>query len=163
MKTLNQVIYEYGELVKSGDIKRAYLGIINFMKDFRQNLKKSHPEFSISGDIYQGYMDINFFSMEPEFLRNMDLKVIIAFVHSKTEFEIWLSSNNQKVLDRFKKQLKDQDLGEYSLCQDLSTSSLIEKSLVENPDFDKADKLKEELTNKIIEFIKDMEDILIDL
>ena len=65
MKSLNKLIYDYGKQVESGNIKLAYQGLMDFIMRLRVEFKDEYPNLHVSGKIYQGYMDISFFTLSP--------------------------------------------------------------------------------------------------
>jgi hypothetical protein len=161
MKSLNKSIYEYGKQVEKGDIRKAYRGLMDFIKGLRIYFKDHYPEYGVSGNIYQGYMDITFFSFAPKALKDRDLKLAIVFVHEKIEFEVWLTGRNTEIQTKYRELLRKKTLSKYSVSTDeKGVSSIIEHTLVENPDFDNPQDLTKQIEFGVEDFIKDIEKLL---
>ena len=62
MKTLNELIAEYTHHLQQGEIQIAYKGILEFIGKLRAEFIKKHPHYDVGG-IYQGYMDMSYFSL----------------------------------------------------------------------------------------------------
>ncbi|MGB6407382.1 MAG: hypothetical protein WBF39_07890, partial [Planococcus donghaensis] len=60
MKGLNQLIHEYTNQLKDGELQAAYNGILTFIGKLRIGLIKKYPQNEI-GSLYQGHMDVTFF------------------------------------------------------------------------------------------------------
>ena len=161
MESLNKSIYEYGKLVEKGDIRKAYQGLIDFLKGLRIYFKDNYPDYSVSGDIYQGYMDMSFFSLSSKVLKDKNLKVAIVFIHEKIEFEVWLTGRNIEIKTKYREFLRECDLSKYPISTDeKGVSSIIEYLLVENPDFDNQFELTKLIEVGVKNFIKDIENLL---
>ncbi len=161
MKSLNDNIYEYGKQVEKGDIKIAYQGIMNFILGLRTYLKNKYPEHSVSGNVYQGNMDMTFFSLSPKSFKEKDLKFAIVFIHEKTMFEVWLTGRNSDVQMKYRQLFRKTNSEKYSVSPDeKGISSIIESVLVEYPNFDNPVELTNIIDNGLISFIEDMEKLL---
>ena len=80
MNNLNQLIANYTQALNQGEIQIAYKGIMEFMGKLRAELIKKYPEYQVSG-IYQGYMDMSYFSMASDSLKDKGLKIAIVYLH----------------------------------------------------------------------------------
>lgn len=61
MQSLNESLLEYGKLLRETNMQAAYKGLIQYMKVLRKHFKEQHPEYDVSVNLYQGYMDLTFF------------------------------------------------------------------------------------------------------
>ncbi|MBT2582840.1 hypothetical protein [Planococcus sp. ISL-109] len=68
MKTLNQLIHDYTGYLRQGEIQAAYKGILEFIGKLRADFIGKYPHNDI-GSIYQGYMDMTYFSLTTEPLK----------------------------------------------------------------------------------------------
>ncbi|GEK88254.1 hypothetical protein SAMN04488100_11833 [Alkalibacterium putridalgicola] len=158
MASLNESMIAYGELIKETDLQQAYKGLMQFMKDLRTHLKEKHLEYDVSANLYPGYLDLTFFSFTTELSKKKDLKYMVVFIHEKTEFQIWLSGRNRKVMSAYHEKFKSYKMGDYTLTSDeTGMSAIIESSLVEDPDFDQLTELTRQIDTGIDIFIKDIE------
>lgn len=160
MESLNEHIMEYSAQLRKGRIQKAYKGIMNFMSDMKGYLERKHPEYS-SGSLYFGYMDMSYFAFTPPALKEMKLKIAVVYLHEECRFELWLAASNRKVRSDYIEFLSTKDIGKYTLSQaSHEVDSIIASIMVEQPDFDNPEKLKEKIEAGTIEFAGDMISIL---
>ena len=142
MRSFNQYMNEYRKQIKKGDIKKAYRGLMEYILGLRLHLKRHYPDYFVSGSIYYGYMDMTYFSFTPEALKRRRLKIAIVFIHDTCRFEVWLSGYNKQVQTKYWKLVKDNDWNEYRIPSTTKdVDSIVEKTLVKNPDFSDLDAL----------------------
>ena len=96
MKTLNELIEGYTNHLKQGEIQTAYKGILEFLGKLRAAFIKNHPDYDVIS-LYQGYMDMSYFSLSTKVLKAKGLKIAIVYLHEKGDFEIWLSARNRAI------------------------------------------------------------------
>nr|WP_320024135.1 hypothetical protein [uncultured Acetobacterium sp.] len=96
MKTLNILIEEYTNQLQLGEIQIAYRGILEFMGQLRAAFIKKYPHYDVS-NIYQGYLDMSYFSLSTKPLKDKGLKIAIVYLHEKGSFEVWLSARNRDI------------------------------------------------------------------
>ncbi|BDZ71906.1 DUF7000 family protein [Methanobacterium petrolearium] len=92
----HEYMQEYKNQLENGNIQEAYRGLMGYIRDLRIYFKNKYHEYSVSG-IYQGYMDMTYFSFTPESLMHRKLKIAIVFIHETFRFEVWLAGSNKKV------------------------------------------------------------------
>jgi ABC-type transport system substrate-binding protein len=112
MKTLNKQIAAYTQQLQQGEIQIAYKGILEFIGKLRAAFIKKYPHYDVSS-IYQGYLDMSYFSLSTKSLKDKGLKIAIVYLHEKGSFEVWLSARNrdiarthQSILDRLSDEMK---------------------------------------------------------
>ena len=160
MGSLNEHIMEYSSQLRKGRIQKAYKGIMSFMSDTKVYLEKAHSEYS-SSSLYFGYMDMTYFAFTPPALKEMKLKIAVVFLHEECRFELWLAGINRKVRSDYIEFLSIKDIGKYKLSQARpGMDSIIASIIVEQPDFDNPEKLKEKIEAGVIQFAGDMISIL---
>ncbi len=161
MASLQDSMTEYRKLLKSGDVQKAYRGLMRYIMDLRMHFKDKYPGYLISGSIYEGYMDMTYFSFFPETLKQRNLKIAIVFLHEDFQFEVWLAGFNKKVQAEYLKLFREGGWGRYPLAQAASGADYIMKSvLVSKPDFNDTKSLTEQIEQGTLTFIKDIEDSL---
>ncbi|MDD3307842.1 MAG: hypothetical protein PHO29_12205 [Acetobacterium sp.] len=69
MKTLNKRIEEYTQQLQQGEIQIAYKEILAFIDKLRAAFIKKCPYYDVSS-IYQGYLDISYFSLSTKSLKD---------------------------------------------------------------------------------------------
>lgn len=160
MDKINDLIMEYQLQLKRGAIQKAYREILGFISGLKTHLKRTYPSFHFSA-LYQGYMDMTYFSFTPEELKEKDLKIALVYLHEENRFEAWLSAVNRGVAEEYIEQLKDMDTSGYRIVEASPGIDYITlKILTESPDFDDPKKLIDEIELKSISFIRDMTELL---
>ena len=95
LESFHESMVEYRKQLEKGAIKEAYRGLMDYIMGLKSYFSNKYPEYSVSGSIYCGYMDMTYFSLVPELLKRRKLKVAIVFVHETFRFEVWLSGQNK--------------------------------------------------------------------
>jgi hypothetical protein len=161
MKPLSVYISEYRKQIEKGDIKVAYKKLMEYMMELRNHLKNKYPYYSVSGNLYFGYMDMTYFSVVPKSLKDKKLKIAVVFIHDKISFEVWLSGINKQIQLIFWKKLKETGFDKYRIPLTIKgKDSIVEFDLVNQPDFDNLTKLTEQIEKGTIKFIQDIETYL---
>ncbi len=160
MESLREHMFEYRKQLEKGHVQEAYMGLMGFIGNLRTYLKNKYPEYSVSG-IYQGYMDMTYFSFTPESLKSLKLKIAVVFIYDTFKFEVWLAGSNKNVQKEYWELLKKGGLQKYYLPSDIKgIDSIVENVLVENPDFGDLDILTEEIEDGTTKFIGDVVEFL---
>jgi hypothetical protein len=156
MNSLNQHMKKYNEYLKEGHIQIAYRSIMEMMSQLKVTWDNKYPE-TPSGALYAGYMDMTFISIKPAVLSDLDLRVSIVYLHESHTFEVWLVARNRKIQANIHSQLKNKELGKYSLTKlGPGIDSIIASTLDSKPNFDDMDRLIDALIEKTQHFILDM-------
>lgn len=158
MESLSKSLSEYGKLLKETDLQKAYKSLMNYMKELRKHFKEKYPEYDVSENLYQGYLDLTFFSLTTKLANQKQLKYMIVFRHDSTQFEVWLSGRNRAIMSEYHKKFSKDPLKNYFLTADAKgMPSIIESILVKNPDFDNMAKLTDQIDIGVINFIQEIE------
>ena len=161
MKSLQENMVEYKKQLEKGVIQKAYQGLMEYMLSLKNHFGTKYPDFSVSGSMYSGYMDMTYFSVFPKSLKNRELKIAIVFVYDSFRFEVWLSGRNQQVLAKYWKIVKDSGWDKYQLAaQGKWADSILEHVLVYNPDFSDLEALTKQIDQEASKFIRDVESFL---
>jgi hypothetical protein len=161
MKSFHEYITEYRKQLKKGDIKEAYKGLMEYIMDLRVHFKNKYPDYFVSGSIYYGYMDMTYFSFFPESLKQQKLKIAIVFIHDTFRFEVWLAGYNKQVQTKYWKLFKESNWNKYHIPSTIiGADSIIEYTLVDNPDFSDLNTLTKQIEKDTLKFIRDIEDFL---
>ena len=135
MKTLNQLINEYTSLLQQGEIQAAYKGILESIGKLRADFIKKYPLYEI-GSIYQGYMDMTYFSLITEQLKNKGLKIAIVYLHEKGAFEVWLSARNRDTAKKYDSVISSISNYIDVFHDNANQDAIIEYTLISDPDFE---------------------------
>jgi len=161
MGSLQEYMIEYRNQLEKGAIQKAYKGLMEYIMDLRTHLAGKYPDYVVSGSIYYGYMDITYFSFFPKSLKDRKLKIAIVFVHETFRFEVWLAGYNKQVQMKYWKLLKASDWNKYHIVPTTEgVDSILECTLIENPDFNDIDTLTNQIERSALEFIMDVEGFL---
>jgi hypothetical protein len=111
MKTLNQLIKVYTCLLKQGEVQAAYRGIIEFVGKLRADYTKNYPNYDVSS-VYQGYMDMTYFSLSTKLLKEKGLKIASSTCTTRVLRSMALRRNrdiSKRIRIRYK-QFKSDDI-----------------------------------------------------
>ena len=159
MDSINDAVKEYTTQLSKGQIQKAYKGIMTFMSGLSTYFEKNCPDYIVSS-LYYGYMDMTYFALTPAALKQKKLKIAIVYLHEQGKFEVWLAGSNKKVQAEYINLLRLKSIGNYHLSEVLpGVDSIIESTLVEQPDFDNPEDLRKQIATKIIQFADDMRSI----
>ena len=146
MKALNQLINDYTCHVQQGEIQIAYKGILEFIGKLRADFIKKYPHYD-SSSVYQGYMDMSYYSLSTKPLKEKGLKIAIVYLHEKGCFEVWLSARNREISKRYDSTFCGKNFdGMKVFHDDDNQDAIIECTLTSSPDFE-----EQELLINIIE------------
>ena len=127
----------------------------------RSYFENQYPDFSVSGSVYQGYMDMTYFAFFPQSLKFRKLKVGIVFVHCPFRFEVWLLGYNKGVQAKYWKLFKESGWNKYRIPSTTKwVDSILEGILVDNPDFSDLNALTQQIERGTLNFIDDVESFL---
>ncbi len=160
MSSFQEYMKEYRKQLEKGHIQEAYKGLMNYVMGLRVHLKNKYPEYFISG-IYQGYMDMTYFSFTPESLRSKKLKIAIVFIYNTFRFEVWLAGSNKNIQNKYWKLFKESEWNKYQIPSNIKgIDSILEHIIVESPDFSDLDALTKEIEIDTLKFLNDVESFL---
>lgn len=160
MDKISGLIAEYQLQLQKGMIQKAYREILGFISSLKVHLKKTYPSFQFSA-LYQGYMDMTYFSFTPVELKEKDLKIALVYLHEENRFEAWLSAVNRGVAEKYIQLLKGKDTLGYRIIESApGVDYIIIKILTDRPDFDDPKRLIDEIELKSLSFIRDMTNLV---
>jgi hypothetical protein len=152
---------EYRRQLEKGAIQKAYKGLMDYFMDLRTHFNKKYPDYSGSGNIYFGYMDMTYYALFPKSLKDRGLKIAIVFLHCQFRFEVWLSGINKQVQGKYWKLFKESGWTKYPIVSSLKgADSIVEGVLVEDPDFNDLDGLTKKIEGGTLKFIQEVEGFL---
>ena len=157
MGSFHEAMHEYHQQLEKGAIQKAYLGLMQYMQGLRTHFQQKHPEFVVSGSLYFGYMDMTYFAIAPQALKQQGLKIAIVFLHEAFRFEVWLAGNNKQIQSKYWKLLKESGWERYRLVPTTQgADSILEHVLVEQPDFRDLDALTTRIEDATLQFTEDV-------
>ncbi len=150
MKALNQLINEYTCLLQQGEVQIAYKSILEFIGRLRAECIRKHPDFDIGG-VYQGYMDMSYFSLSTKLLKEKGLKIAIVYLHEKGAFEVWLSARNREIAKKFEFLLTERGAGMFH--DSANPDAIVECTLTSAPDFEDQAALMNGIVEGVEQFV----------
>ena len=160
MKTLNKLIEEYTNHLQQGEIQIAYKGIMDFLGKLRAEFVKEHPHYDVSS-IYQGYMDMSYFSLSTKLLKEKGLKIAIVYLHDKGSFEVWLSARNRDIAKGYISILNSNIAGDANLFHDNNNpDAVIECILTSIPNFEDQSLLIDTINKGVEKFVTTIIELL---
>lgn len=157
--SLNDAMKEYRKQLDKGIINYAYQGLMDYMLTLKTYFMKNYPDYSVSSNLYLGYMDMTYFSIVPSALKIRKLKIAVVFIHEKLCFEVWLAAVNKKVQRAYWQLMKDSDWTKYRLVPNpQGVDAIMEHTIIEAPDFSDLDRLTKQIEEETLAFIKVIED-----
>ncbi len=162
IKSLNEYIKEYKTQLEKGDIKEAYKGLMEYIMDLRTYFNNKYPDYFVSGSIYQGYMDMTYFSFIPESLKSKKLRNAIVFCYDTFRFEVWLVGYNKQIQTKYRKLFKESNWNKYHIpSRTKGVDYIMDYILVDNPDFSDLDALTKQIEEGTLKFINDVKGLTI--
>jgi hypothetical protein len=161
MDDLNLLMQEYKHQLDRGTLQKAYRGLMDYVMGLRTHLHAKYPNYAISGGIYYGFMDMTYFSFQPDSLSRRQLKVAIVFIHQTCQFELWLAAANKQVQSSYWQLIRDAGWDQYRLVPSIKgADAILEHILVANPDFADPQPLTAQIESGALQFIADVEGFL---
>lgn len=161
MKSLQENMVEFRKQLEIGAIQKAYLGLMEYMMSLKHHFSNKYPEYATPGSLYNGYMDMTYFSILPRSLKDRDLKIAIVFLYDTFRFEIWLSGKNKQVLAKYWQIFSESQWNRYKIVEPAKgVDSVVEHILVDNPDFSDLATLTNKIEQETLKFIQDIEGFL---
>ncbi len=161
MESFQEYMAEYHAQLDKGVIQKAYKGLMEYIMELRMHFQHDYPEYFVSGNLYAGYMDMTYFSINPPTLKDRKLRIAIVFIHQALHFEAWLAGYNKQVQAQYWKAIKENGWNKYHIAPTIKGSdSIIESVLVDQPDFGDLPALTRRIETAALRFISDVESIL---
>jgi hypothetical protein len=158
MPSLNESLLEYQEQLQKGMIQKAYKGLMDFMQGLRSVIQKEHPDLKVSGALYFGYMDMTYFAVIPDSLKDRHLKIAVVFLHKEYRFEVWLSAANRDIGKEIWQLFSQSSWHEFHLVPSPERSdSIVEYVVTDQPDFDHPEELTRQIISAVEYFITGIE------
>lgn len=161
MSSLPEAMRAYKKQLQEGQIITAYQGLMAYFNELRLHFEKSYPHIQVPKNIYYGYMDMTYFAIIPEELKERELKVAVVFPHQEFRFEAWLAARNKTIQARVWKAIQASGWTEYPLVpQGKGVDGILFQVLVQDPDFSDLPALTHQIESGVLSFIANLEDFL---
>ena len=161
MKTLNELIAAYTYHLQRGEMQIAYKGILEFLGKLRSAFIKKYPHYDVSS-VYQGYMDMSYFSLGTKSLKDKGLKIAVVYIHEKGNFEVWLSARNRDIAKSYLSTLSSHVSGDVNLFHDLNNPDAIRECILTSaPNFEDQSLLIDTIVQGVEKFVTTIDGCLI--
>ncbi|UCE12965.1 MAG: hypothetical protein JSV04_12335 [Candidatus Heimdallarchaeota archaeon] len=161
MNSFHANMKEYRKQLEKGSIKAAYQELMVYFRELRSYFKQKFPDFSVSGSIYYGYMDMTYFHFFPKSLRDRKLKIVVLFIHDTFTFEVWLAGLNKQIQSQYLKLFSEGNWNKYHIASTTKgVDSIIDHILIDNPDFSDTTALTKEIERGTLKFLENVETYL---
>jgi hypothetical protein len=158
MDALQENMIEFHKQLQKGMITNAYRGLIEYITSLKNYLKNKYPAYIVSASIYQGYLDMTYFSFSPQSFKDQNLKIAIVFNYEAFQFEAWLAGSNRRFRDQYWKLIKESGWDQYRIVTPgAGVDAILEHILVANPDFSDLTSLTYRIDEQTLIFIKNIE------
>lgn len=161
MGSFHESIPEYREQIEKGSVRKVYKGSMEYIHELRLHFKNKYPDYFVSGNVQNGYMDFTYFYFIPKSLKRRKLKIVIFFIHDTFTFHIWLAGYNKSVQKEYWKLFTDSGWKRYPLASTVKgVDYIIDHTLIDHPDFSDLDRLTKQIEKGTLAFIKEIEKFL---
>ncbi len=158
MKNLNKYVSIYKKQLEKGDILIAYNELVKFVMKLRTDFIKSlSDQYSFAG-ILHGYMDYTYFYYSNDFLKSKKLKFGLVLNHLEMRFEVWLLGNTIPNQRKYWELLKTTKWNKGKT--EMPKYSILETTLVENPDFNNLDLLTKQIETQMLKVSEEILDYI---
>ncbi len=159
MKTMNQLISDYTSCLRQGEIQIAYKAIMEFMNRLRSHYIKKHPDYD-TGSVYQGFMDMTYYSLGTKPLKDKGLKIAVVYLHEKGVFEVWLSARNREIAKQYES-IGINTSSDILLFHDAGNQdAIVECTLTSAPDFEDQASLINIIEQNVQKFVAETANLL---
>jgi len=160
-RTSNITLSSYKKQSSQCEAPLDYHELIKYMKELRAFFIKEYDPYFKEGNVYQGSPDFSYFSLTTAELKKQKLKFVIILNHKLLSFSICLSGQNKSIRKKYWQMFKDSDWNKYHLVESIDDSlSIIDHTIVENPDFSNRRTLTEQIEAESLKFINELREIL---
>ena len=160
MSSIKKEMEELKRQLEKGSIQKAYQALLSYMMGLRTHFMNTLAGTSVSA-LYQGSMDITFFTLAPSSLGVRYLKVPIVFNYKTFGFEAWLAGRNRQVQRQYWELFKDGQWPNYRVAASAKGDfSILECDLATHFDLDDPDALTASIETATVAFIDDIERFL---
>lgn len=161
MSSLQKAMDFYNNQLQEGQIITAYQGLMAYFNSLRLHFQKNYPHYQVPSNIYYGYMDMTYFAVIPESLKDRGLKIAVVFPHPEFRFEAWLAARNKGIQSKVWEAIQASGWKRYPLIpQGKGVDGILTSVLAQDPDFSDLEVLTSQIETGTLAFIQDLEEYL---
>jgi len=139
---LNARISAYRKAFASGELQDTYQRLVGLVQALRTEFSKKYKGEYAVATLLHGYIDFTYFYLQNDYLKKNNLKFAIVFNHHQAHFELWMLGQTKDVQIRYWEKLKGV---EWVNPETMPKYSIVEVTLLANPDFDNSDRLADSI------------------
>lgn len=155
---INESIAAYKKQLENGKLRDTYEFLLKFMMSAKSHFEKEYGDTYSAGNISPGYMDFTYFPFFNNAMRKNLLRFGIVLNHRQMQFELWLMGQNASIQARYWNLLKNSKWNKHR--PDMPKYSVLETTLVQNPNFEDSDKLTKDILSAAVASAKEIEDYI---
>lgn len=134
MSDFSKRVERYTEVLKAYNVQESYKKIILYTRSLRQVFLKNDQNLG-AGGLYEGLMDMTYFSIATDVLLKIELKLALVFVHGKGSLELWVSGRNREVMKKYRSHFfADPGFSLPAFHEEDNVDALLEFTLAEGKD-----------------------------
>ncbi len=161
IKINSNYISDYKKIIQTTNLQNGYQEFIKFFRYLRTYLEKEMSEYIFTSNIIENNMDYSYFQFTSKKLKSKNLKIVIAFIHQKFDYEIWLSGINRKTQNYYYDNLKNEVL-KYNLTNNPNKTDYILRTKILNEcDYNNIELTVGEIKLSIEDFINNIKCLLL--
>lgn len=142
---MNELVGIYKKVLADGQFQLTYQYLVGVIQNIRTFFSKKYKEeYSISS-ILHGYIDVTYFYIQNDFLKNKKLKFAVVLNHQNANFELWLVAQTKDIQISYWQRMKDE---KWVDNKKMPQYSIFETTLLDNPDFNNKNNLIESVQKK---------------
>lgn len=122
---------EYKRIMDNTMIRSCYRQVMSLIKTIASVLEERLPAYRFMKRIVENQMDVTYFQLTNEQLKDRGLKIQVAFVHETCEFEVWMSGYNRNIQCAYAKVLAHQ-VHPFLVSTDPARDDYIVKAVIKN-------------------------------
>lgn len=143
------LLVEYKRIMDNTMIRSCYQQVISLIKTIASVLEERLPAYRFMKRIVENQMDVTYFQLTNERLKDRGLKIQVVFVHETCEFEVWMSGYNRNIQCAYAKVLAHQE-HPFLVSTDPVRDDYIVKTVIKNKMTDAdAESIVSEMQRKI--------------
>lgn len=148
---LSFYLKKYQEQLAIGHVEIAYNAIQDFMSHLRVHFTKKYAYFLSVGNGQEGRMDMSYFTLIPNNLKQKKLKIVLIFNHKDFQFEMWLVGQNKQIQLKYWELLKESHWKNYPISGK-AQDAIVDFTLIKHPDFNDLKSLTNQIATETIKF-----------
>ncbi len=160
MSDFSKRVERYTEVLEDKSLAETYQEIIEYMRSLRQDFINNEKSCK-TGGLYEGLMDMTYFSITTDVLLKKRLKLAVVFVHGKGSLELWISGRNREALKKYRSHFPvDSGFSFPAFHEEDNVDALLEFILAERKELPEKEDAFQVIQPVVKEILEQMETLL---